>query len=140
MEATLSTNTVAPVRASRRAFGVGIALSGFAVLFLAFDTVIKLIRIQPVVDSFTQLGYPVSLARGIGALELACLAVYLIPRSAVLGAVLLTGFLGGAISTHLRVGDPLLSHTLFPIYVAVMLWGGLFLRDARARALIAPRS
>jgi hypothetical protein len=64
----------------------------------------------------------------------------LVPRSAIVGAVLLTGFLGGAISTHLRVGDPLFSHTLFPTYVAVMLWGGLFLRDARVRALIAPRS
>jgi hypothetical protein len=114
----------------------GLTLSGLSAAFLLFDASIKLVKSQPVIDSFAQLGYPDQLARGIGLLELACLALYLIPRTAPLGALLLTGFLGGAISTHLRVGDPWLSHTLFPIYVALLLWGGLYLRDQRPRALL----
>jgi hypothetical protein len=81
----------------------------------------------------------VSVSRGIGLLQLVCLAVYVIPRTSILGAILLTGYLGGAVATHVRVGSPLFTHILFPIYVAVLLWGGLFLRDDRVRALIAPR-
>ena len=95
--------------------------------------------IPPVVDSFNQLGYPVGLSRAIGIIELICLVVYLVPRSAVLGAILLTGYLGGAVATHVRVESPLLTHVLFPIYVAVLLWGGVCLRDDRVRALTAPR-
>ena len=137
MEATLSTTTHVPSR--KLSHWAGVTLSGLAVSFLTFDAVIKLIRIPPVVESFAQLGYPIRLAGTIGLLQLACVVVYLIPRSAVLGALLLTGFLGGAISTHLRVGDPLFSHTLFPVYVALLVWGGSYLRDARVRALLAPR-
>ncbi len=114
-------------------------LSGVAVLFLLFDSVIKLMVIPAVVDSFNQLGYPVAQSRAIGILELIGLVVCLVPRSAVLGAILLTGYLGGAVATHVRVGSPLPTHILFPIYVAVLIWGGLFLRDDRVRALIAPR-
>ena len=115
-------------------------LTGIAVLFLTFDTVIKLIVIQPVTDSMTDLGYPVTLARTIGIIELACLIIYLVPRTSVLGAVLWTGYLGGAIATHLRLGNPLPTHTLFPIYIALMLWGGLYLRDERLRALLPFRT
>lgn len=115
-------------------------LTALPVLFLAFDVVIKLMKITPVVDSFTQLGIPVELARTVGTIELACLLVYLLPRTAVLGAILLTGYLGGAVLTHLRVGSPLLSHTLFPTYIAIMLWGGLWMREARLRALIPLRT
>jgi hypothetical protein len=118
----------------------GRILSGFAVLFLLFDSIIKLMVIPAVVDSFRQLGYPVSVSRGIGLLQLVCLAVYVIPRTSALGAVLLTGYLGGAVATHVRVGSPLFSHILFPIYVAALIWGGLYLRDDRVRALIAPRN
>jgi ABC-type transport system involved in cytochrome c biogenesis permease component len=75
----------------------------------------------------------------IGLILLVCVVVYLIPRTAVLGAVLLTGYLGGAVATHVRVGDPLLSHTFFPIYFAVLIWGGLYLRDRRVHAAIARR-
>jgi len=117
----------------------GVILSALPVLFLLFDCVIKLIKIQPVVESFAQLGYPDSLARGIGVLELACLALYLMPRTAILGAVALTGFLGGAISTHLRIGDPLFSHVLFPAYVGLLLWSGLILRDDTLRTLLSTR-
>lgn len=88
------------------------------------------------VESLTRLGVPVGLARGIGILELLCLLVYLTPRASVLGAVLLTGFLGGATFTHVRVGDPVLTHVLFPGYVGTLLWAGLALRDGRLRQLV----
>jgi len=125
---------------SKRGLRAGEILSGIAVLFLLFDSVIKVMVIAPVTESFSQLGYPVSVARGIGLLELICLAVYVVPRTSIIGAILLTGYLGGAVATHVRVGSPLLTHVLFPLYIAVLLWGGLFLRDERVRALIAPRS
>jgi hypothetical protein len=114
-------------------------MSALPVLFLLFDSVIKLVQIGPVVDSFLQLGYPVTLARGIGILELTCLTLYVLPRTAVLGAIVLTGFWGGAVSTHLRIGDPLFSHVLFPVYVGLLVWGGLFVRDDTLRALIPTR-
>jgi hypothetical protein len=115
-------------------------MTAVPVLFLLFDSVIKLMQIGPVVESFSQLGYPVSLALGIGILELVCLALYVIPRTSMLGAILLTGYLGGAVATHVRVGSPLFSHVLFPIYVAVLIWGGLVLRDDRLRGLFPLRS
>jgi heme exporter protein D len=117
----------------------GYIMSALSVLFLLFDSVIKLMNIAPVVESFTQLGYPVRLAFGIGILELVCLAVYVIPRTSILGAILLTGYLGGAIATHVRIGSPLFTHILFPIYVGVLIWGGLLLRDDRLRALMPLR-
>jgi hypothetical protein len=126
------TQTVSRWSKSHRA---GRVLSGLAVLFLAQDGVMKLITFAPVAEAFTRLGYPPSLAMGIGILELVCLAFYVVPRTSLLGAVLLTGFLGGAIATHVRVEDPLLTHTFFPIYVGVLVWGGLLLRNDRVRAL-----
>jgi len=114
----------------------GRVVTAVPVLFLIFDSVIKLMNIQPVQDSFRQLGYPLSIAVGIGALELALLALYLIPRTAIFGAILWTGYLGGAVATHVRVESPLFSHILFPLYVGLLLWLGLFLRDIRVRALI----
>ena len=113
----------------------GRIMSAAAVLFLLFDATIKLMVIPPVVEAFTRLGFPVDLARGIGTLELVCLIVYLIPRTAIPGAILLTGFLGGAVVTHVRVGDPLLTHALFPVYVGALVWGGLLFRG-RLAALI----
>ncbi len=118
---------------SKTKLWAGRIISALPVLFLLFDSVIKLMEIAPVKESFTQLGYPVSLARGIGILELVCVAVYVIPRTSVLGAILLTGYLGGAVATHVRVGDPLFSHVLFPTYVGVLLWFGLYLREERLR-------
>ena len=114
----------------------GRILSALAVLFLLFSGIIKLTRIDPVVQSFNQLGYPVSLAVTIGLLELGCVLVYLIPRMAILGAILLTGYLGGAVATHVRVGDPLFTHVLFPTYVGALIWAGLYLRDERLRAVV----
>jgi hypothetical protein len=124
--------TVIPTKDRKR---LGIAVSSIPVAFLVFDTVIKLARIEAVTEAFGRMGYPQHLALGIGLLEAVCLLLYVVPRTSILGAVVLTGFLGGAISTHLRIGDPLFSHTVFPVYVAALLWAGLFLRDARVRAL-----
>ncbi len=134
METTLQAVTTMD-QGSKAAERTGYVLSGVAVLFLLFDTVTKLAGIQAVSDSMTQLGYPVGFATTIGVIELLCLFPYLVPRTAIVGAILLTGYLGGAVATHVRIGSPLASHTLFPIYVAVLVWGGLYLRDARVRAL-----
>jgi DoxX-like protein len=114
-------------------------VSGLAVLFLLFDSLIKVMKLDLAVEGTTALGYPATVVRGIGIIELVCLVLYVIPRTSVFGAILLTGYLGGAIATHVRVGSPLLTHTLFPIYVALLIWGGLFLRDDRLRALIPLR-
>ena len=114
----------------------GRVISGLPVLFLIFDGVIKLMNITPVSESFVSLGYRPSIAVTIGLLELACLVVYLVPRTAIIGAVLLTGYLGGAVATHVRVEHPLFTHVLFPLYVGTALWGGLLLRDERVRALL----
>ena len=93
----------------------------------------------PVVEGTVQLGYPESVLLGLGIVLLTCTVLYMIPRTAILGAILLTGYLGGAIATHVRVGSPLFSHTLFPVYVALLIWGGLYLRDDRLRSLIPLR-
>jgi DoxX-like protein len=123
----------------RKGLWAGRIVSGLAVLFLLFDSLIKVMRLAPAVQGTTALGYPATVVRGIGIVELICLVLYVIPRSSVFGAILLTGYLGGAIATHVRVGSPLLTHTLFPIYVALLIWGGLFLRDDRLRTLIPLR-
>jgi len=114
----------------------GRIVTGLVTAFLLFDGGMKVFYPGPAVAATAQLGYPEHLILPIGLIELACLAVYLVPQTSALGAVLLTGFLGGAISTHFRVGDPLLGYTLFPIYVAALLWAGLFLRDRRLRVLV----
>jgi DoxX-like protein len=122
---------------SRKAIWTGRVLTGLAAAFLAFDATLKLSMVPEAVAGTAELGWPASVIPGLGVLQLILLAVYLVPRTAVLGAVLWTGYLGGAIATHLRIGHPWLSHTLFPIYVAVLIWGGLWLRDRRVRALLA---
>ena len=114
----------------------GRALSSFAVLFLVFDGVGKLMRPKPVVDGFAQLGIPLSLSMSIGIIVLTCTTLYVIPRTAILGAVLLTGFLGGAVAVQLRVGAPIFSD-VFPVLFGALAWGGLWLRDARLRGVFA---
>lgn len=125
---------------SSRTAWIGRILSGLAVAFLIFDSVGKLLQVQPVIDGTKELGYPVDVIFSLGVTLAACVAVYLIPRTSALGAVLLTGYLGGAVATHVRVGNPLLTHTLFPIYVAAFIWGGLMLRDVRLRILLPWRT
>jgi len=114
----------------------GRILSGLAVAFLTFDSVGKLLEVKPVIDGTLQLGYPRDVVFSLGVVLLSCVVVYVIPRTAPLGAALLTGYLGGAVATHVRVGNPLFTHVLFPTYVAALLWGGLVLRDARLRAFL----
>lgn len=114
----------------------GRILSGFIVLFLIFDGVIKLTPIQAVTDTFQQMGIPVKFALLIGIVELICVALYAFPRTAVLGAILLTALLGGGIATHIRIESPLFSHTLFGVYLGLIAWGGLYLREPRLRALL----
>ena len=125
--------------ASKRRLWAGRILSGLAVAFLAFDCTIKLLQLTPAVESTVQLGYPASVIVPLGVIQLVCLALYLIPRTAVLGAILWTGYLGGAIATHVRLGNPLFTHVLFPIYLAILIWGGLYLRDDRLRAIFPLR-
>jgi DoxX-like family len=122
---------------SKKRLWAGRIISGIVVLFLIFDGVTKLMVIDPVVQGMHQLAYPVTLAPLIGTILLFCVLLYVIPRTAPLGAVLLTGYLGGAVASQLRIGLPLFSYTLAPIYVAVLVWGGLYLRDSRVRALVA---
>jgi len=123
---------------SRTALWTGRVLSGIAVLFLIFDGAIKLVPIQPVTDSLRELGYPAtdSFARFLGVVTLLCTALYAWPRTALLGAVLLTAIMGGAIASHLRLGDPLFSHTLFGVYIGLLFWVGLWLRDERVRRIM----
>jgi hypothetical protein len=111
-------------------------LSGVAVVFLAFDAAMKVLQVAPAVEGTTQLGYQTGVILPLGIVQLVCLALYLLPRTSVLGAILWTGYLGGAIATHVRVGNPLFTQVLFPVYVAMLLWGGLWLRDARLRRLL----
>ena len=113
----------------------GRALSGLAVAFMIFDGVIHIAAPAPVVDAFTQLGFPTRLAAGIGIVELICTALYAVPRTSFLGALLLTGYLGGAIATQVRAGAGWFP-TIFPLIVAALVWGGLALRDARVRTLV----
>jgi hypothetical protein len=130
-----SITDAAPAAGPRPMVWAGRILTALAALFMIFDITIKLIDLPIVGETLTRLGYPPELGPTIGAIELICLLFYLYPRTAVLGAVLFTGVMGGAIATHMRVGDPLLSHTLFGVYLGSALWGGLWLRDPRLRAL-----
>jgi hypothetical protein len=119
----------APV--SRTAYWSGLVVSALPALFLLLDGVMKLVKPPQVVEATVELGYPESVILGLGIVLLACVAAYLIPRTAVLGAILLTGYLGGAVASHLRHGDGAFP-VLFPVVFGMLLWGGLWLRDGRA--------
>ncbi|MEO6214432.1 MAG: DoxX family protein [Sphingomonas sp.] len=113
-------------------------MSGVVIAFMLLDGGMKLVALDVVIKSTAELGYPPSpeLARGLGVVALLCTALYAFPRTSVLGAILLTAYMGGTVATHLRVGNPLFSHMLFGVYLAVLTWGGLYLRDARIRAIL----
>jgi hypothetical protein len=121
---------------ARKALWAGRILSGLAAAFLAFDAVIKVAGASFARESMAQLGWPEEVLFGLGVAQLVCLALYLLPRTSLLGALLWTGFLGGAIATHLRLGNPWFSHVLFPTYVGAFLWLGLWLRDPDVRAVL----
>jgi hypothetical protein len=131
-----STQTI-PV--STKTFWIGHIISALAVLFLIFDAVIKVIQHPEAISATTQLGYAESLVFWIGLVELVCLVIYVIPQTSILGAILLTGYLGGAIATQVRAGSELFS-LIFPVIIGAMIWGGLWLRDNRLQALIPLRS
>jgi uncharacterized membrane protein YphA (DoxX/SURF4 family) len=128
-----SDTQTAPV--SKKMLWAGRIMSALPVLMLLVSGVMKLIKPASVVEGFTRLGYPESLAVAIGILELSCTVLYLIPRTSILGAIFLTAYLGGATTTHVRIGEPF----FMPIILGVLLWGGLLLRDDRLRALIPLR-
>ena len=133
-----SDTQTAPV--SKKMLWTGRIMNALVVLFLLMDGVMKLFNPAPVVEGMNNLGYPLSLTSVIGIVLLVCVVVFAIPRTSILGAILLTGYLGGAVASQLRVGLPLFSNILFPVYLGALMWGGLFLRDGRLRALIPLRS
>lgn len=109
---------------------------GLVVLFLVADSIGKLVKPQAVVEGTVALGWPESAIAGLGIVLLISTLLYAYPRTSYLGAILLTGYLGGAVATHMRIGDPIFTHVLFPVYMGVILWGGLWFRDDRLRALL----
>ena len=124
----------APV--SKKKIWAGRIISALVVLFLLFDGITKLMKVTPVLQACARLGYRESLVVPIGILLLACTAVYVIPSTSVLGAILLTAYLGGATATHVRAGEPF----YFPVLFGVLVWAGLFLREDRLRGLVPLRS
>lgn len=135
-----SLGTVPTDAASSRAATIaGRVLSTLAALFLLFDISMKLFTPPEAVEGTRALGYDPDSLLTLGIIQIVCLALYLIPRTAVFGAILWTGYLGGAVATHFRIDNPLFSHQLFPIYVALFLWGGLWLRDGSLRAILPLR-
>jgi hypothetical protein len=124
--------------AEPRMIWIGRVLSGLASAFFALDAVMKFIQPRFVIDATRDIGWPAdsSTLSVLGGLLLVSTALYLIPRTAVLGAILLTGYLGGAVASHARIGSPLFTHELFGVYLGVFVWGGLWLRDSRIRTLI----
>jgi hypothetical protein len=130
-----------PSTAARRAnarIWTGRALTALAGLFTIFDGVMKLFMPAPVVEATTRLGFPLSLTPGVGALLLLCTLVYLIPRTAVLGALLLTAYLGGAVAIQMRAGSPPFEN-VFPVLFAIVVWAGIYLREDRLRSLVPLR-
>ena len=125
---------------SKKSVLAGRIISGLVTAFLVFDAVIHLLKPAPVVEAFAKLHLPLSLAVDLGIIELLCLVLYVIPRTSILGAILLTGYLGGAVAIQLTTSTSLFGEILFPVYVAAMVWGGIYLRDDQLRAIIPLRS
>lgn len=129
-------SSIHAVPRSNKRIWAGRLVSALPVLFLLFDATIHIMRIPPVVEGFAKAGFPISTAVPLGIIEIVCIILYVIPRTSVLGAILLTGYLGGAVATNVRQQLPMLGYVLAPVYVAVFIWGGLWLRDDRIRSLI----
>jgi hypothetical protein len=116
---------------------IGFSMSAIVVLFLLMDAGMKLAVLKPVLEAGQQIGFPgADMARKLGTLLLVCTLLYIYPRTALLGAILITGYLGGAVATHLRLGNPLFSHVLFGVYVGLFVWGGFVLREPRLKSLL----
>ena len=131
-----SASPASPSRSARSVIA-GRVITGLALAFMALDVTMKLARVREAVEGTVELGFPPGIVLPLGLIQLVCLILYVVPRTAPLGATLLTAYLGGAVAIHLQRGNPVLTHMLFPVYIAVLLWGGLYLRDARVRALLA---
>jgi DoxX-like family len=125
---------------SKKMLWTGRIVSGLVVVAMLFDASLKILRVPAVVEGTTKVGYPANSILPIGVVLLVCVILYAIPRTSILGAILLTGYLGGAVATNVRISSPLLSYGLVPAYIGVLAWGGLFLRDALLRQLIPLRS
>jgi hypothetical protein len=130
--------TIVDTEVSKPARITGRVMSGVVILFLLFDGAIKLLPLPVVTETMDKMGFGASdtLARSLGIITIVCTLLYSVPPTSILGAILLTGYLGGAIASHVRIGSPLLSHTLFGLYLGLMVWGGLYLRDGNLRALL----
>jgi hypothetical protein len=134
MDQVLTSPSLTLVSPSKKLVWTGRVLTGLVVAFMLFDGAVKLVPIEPVLEAMRRLGYPLEIARHLGVLLLSCTAaLYVIPRTQLLGAVLLTAYLGGATATHVRIGDPF----WFPIVMGVLLWAGVYLREPRLRTLLA---
>jgi DoxX-like family len=137
MEHAMSTIAeTAPV--AKPALWMGRLLSGLVILFMLFDGLIKLVPWPIVTETMDRIGYGSSetLARSLGIISIVCTVLYTIPPTSILGAILMTGYLGGAMASHVRIGSPLFTHVLFGFYLGLMVWGGLWLRDPKLRALL----
>ncbi|MDB6088135.1 MAG: hypothetical protein JWN85_919 [Gammaproteobacteria bacterium] len=125
---------------SRTLWWTGWIISGIVVLFLLLDGISKVMMLAPVVDATAKLGYPLDAIRPIGIIDLVCAVLYAVPRTALFGAILVTAFLGGAVASKVRIEEALFGQILFGVYVGILAWGGLYLRDNRLRALLFQRT
>jgi len=123
-------------QAPKARFRTGWSISGLVTAFMLFDSVGKFAKPAPVINGFARTGWPIELSAPLGAILLTCTVLYVIRRTSVLGAILLTGYLGGAVATNLRLENPLFTHTLFPVYLGVLVWAGLWLREPRLGTLV----
>jgi DoxX-like family len=141
-EATMGARMVANdlARVSTGRLWTGRAIAGLIALFCLFDAAMKFVQPKPVADAFVRTGWPLHLSVTLGVLLMTSTVLYLIPRTAILGAILLTGYLGGAVATNLRLENPLFSYTLFPVYFGVLVWVSLWLRDPKLQELVPLRS
>jgi hypothetical protein len=138
MATMLSQSPSSPHARTARSVMVGRVITGIALAFMTFDVSMKLFQVKEAIEGTVQLGFPVGAVLPLGIIQLAYLVLYVIPRTAPLGATLLTAYLGGAVAIHVQLGNPVFTHMLSPVYVAIFLWGGLYLRDARVRAALGP--
>jgi len=124
---------------SKAMYRIGWGMSGLVILFMLFDGISKVMLVTQVVEATNKIGYPGSVIRPIGIILLLCTVLYAVPRTAIIGAILLTGFLGGAVASKVRLEDPLFGSVLFGVYFGILVWGGLYFRDQRVRSLIPLR-
>ena len=132
-------STAQSVPVSKASLWTGRIISGFVVLFMIFDGVTKIMKVQQVIEATIRIGFPVSTVAGVGITLLICVALYVVPATSVLGAILLTGYLGGATAANVRAGSPVFN-TVFPIAFGILTWLGLYLRERRLHALVPLRS